>query len=191
MREPSTATTWAAQSTGLSGLFVVSTPGSRNVNAGTLLANNADGSATGASTMGVNVASGAGLGGDGAIAGNISFSAGAKFAFVAGSTLDFSGSVSFGGFGVSDILGLDAATTEGVHVLLNSVGGSISQANVSNIGFGNALAIEGSGKLAYFDFDGGDLALVVTAIPEPGSFALVGGFAAVGFAGLRRRRRSA
>lgn len=32
--------------------------------------------------------------------------------------------------------------------------------------------------------------LVVSAIPEPGAFALLGGFSAFGFAGLRRRRRA-
>ena len=42
-----------------------------------------------------------------------------------------------------------------------------------------------------FSYNGGSEVLDLVTIPEPGSFALVGGLTAIGLAGLRRRRQSA
>jgi hypothetical protein len=165
--------------------------GAWNISAGTLMVNNTTGSGTGASTMTVAVASLAALGGNGAIAGNLSFASGANFIFDTTATLDVTGSVTFGGFGMENLLGLDANSVAGTYVLLNGTGSNISQANVANVGLVNAFNIPSSSKVAYFDFTGGDLSVVVSAIPEPGSFALLGGLASIGFAGMRRRRRSA
>jgi autotransporter-associated beta strand protein len=159
--------------------------GGTTVSAGGLIV---DGSLSNAANA-VGVSSGAALGGDGSIAGSVSFASGANFIFSTTATLDVTGSVSFGGFSTSNLIGLSGSTPAGVYTLLNSIGGSISQVNVSNIGVGNAADL-GGGKLAYFDFTNGDLALNVSAVPEPGAFALLGGMVALGFVGTRRRRSS-
>ncbi len=52
----------------------------------------------------------------------------------------------------------------------------------------NAFII-GDGRHAYFQE--GSLELVVAAIPEPSTFALIGGLGALGFSVTRRRRRTA
>ena len=147
----------------------------------------ASGAILDATAGGFSIASGKSFGGDGTATGNLSFAAGANFLFSTTAILDVNGNVTFGGFSTSNLTGLSGATPAGVYTLLNSIGGSISQANVSNIGVGNAADL-GGGKLAYFDFTNGDLALNVSAVPEPSSFALFGGVAALGFASMRRRR---
>ena len=136
------------------------------------------------------VASGASLGGDGSIAGSLSFAAGANYIFSTTASLDVSGPVTFGGFSIPNLLGLDSSTIAGSYVLLNGTGSNITSTNISNLGSANAFAL-GSGNQAYFDFINGDLSVIVGAvIPEPSSFALLGGCVvfAVGFA--RRRRRA-
>lgn len=166
---------------------VVSSTGVTSVTAGSMIV---DGSFSAGSNM-VSVDSGAALGGDGSISGSISFASGANLIFNTTATLDVVGDVTFGGFSTSNLIGLSVATNAGTYKLLNSIGGTISQTNVVHIGLSNAVDL-GGGKLAYLDFTGGDLSVIVgSAIPEPGSFALIGGMAAMGLAGLRRRRRSA
>ena len=133
------------------------------------------------------VASGAALGGNGLVVGNISFAAGANWLFSTSATLDVTGNVTFGGFGVSNLIGLSNTTVAGTYVLMNGTGSNINTTNVSNIGAGSAFDL-GNQVYAYFDLTGGDFALTVSAIPEPGSFALLGGLLALGFVGSRRRR---
>lgn len=160
--------------------------GATTVNAGARLL--VDGS-LGASSA-VTVANGATLGGDGAIAGSLFFASGANYIFNTTATLDVSGPVTFGGFSMTNLLGLSSSTIAGSYVLLNGTGSNISSSNISNLGAGNAFNL-GSGNQAYFDFINGDLAVIVgAAIPEPGSFALFGGFAVFAACASRRRRRA-
>jgi hypothetical protein len=159
--------------------------GAWNINEGALIASNTVGSATG--TKSVNVAADAAIGGDGSVAGNITFASGADFIFNPAATLDVTASVSFGGFSVANLLGLDSSVAYNRYVLLNSIGGSISSTNVSNIGIGAAASL-GDNKIAYFDFIDGDLAVNVSAIPEPSAFAALAGLAVLGLVGSRRRR---
>ncbi|MFM7243463.1 MAG: beta strand repeat-containing protein [Planctomycetaceae bacterium] len=132
----------------------------------------------------VDVASGASVGGTGRVDGNLSLQAGAGFRFSPSSTLTVGGSTSFGGFGVANILGLDATTPQGTYTLIS---GLIDFTNVANVGSGNAVSL-GSGKSAYLQQ--GSLQLVV--VPEPSSVALaVGGVMAVVVAARRRARGDA
>lgn len=139
---------------------------------------------------GFTVATGRKLGGDGVVAGSLTFAAGANFTFSPTATLDFTGNVSFGGFGIENLLGLDVGTVVGSYVILNGTGtASLTQANVANVGLFNAYNL-GSDKVAYFEFNGNDLSVVVaaSAIPEPGAFAALAGLATLGLAATRRRR---
>lgn len=141
-----------------------------------------------ASGSAVTVSSGAALGGDGSIAGSLNFASGAGFLFNPLTTLTVSGSVTFGGFSVLDLIGLDSNTVAGSYMLLDGTGSNISTTNVSNIGSFNSLDL-GSGKNAYFDFTNGDLSLIV--IPEPSTYALAAGAVFLGAAVVRRRSRNA
>ena len=133
----------------------------------------------------VTVASGAALdlnsltGGTGRIGGDLNLQAGAMFSFVAGNTLAVTGSATFGGFGVDDILDLSSSTPDGTYTLMS---GLINFANVSNVGAGNAVSLGGN-KSAYLQQ--GSLQLVV--VPEPSVFivGIAGLWAAV--AAIRRR----
>ena len=156
--------------------------GGVTVSAGRLIV---DGSFSNAAN-GISVANGAALGGDGSIAGEISFASGANFIFNTAATLDVTGSVTFGGFSVANLLGLDASTVAGTYVLLNGTGSNISSLNVLT-GQANKIDLSPE-KFAYLNFTNGDLAVVVSAIPEPGSFAALAGLASFGLVGLRRRR---
>ena len=132
----------------------------------------------------LSVASGKALGGAGTIDGNVSLAAGAAFVFDPAETLTVqNGTVSFGGFGVDDILGLDQNTPDGTYTL---IAGAVNLANVANVGAGNAYSL-GGGKSAYLQE--GSLQLVV--VPEPPAvIAVVGGLAGVAAYGFRRRRRA-
>ncbi len=116
----------------------------------------------------VTVDSDAAIGGDGTIAGSLSFTAGADFVFSVSNTLDVTGPVTFGGFGVADLVGLDNTVADGTYTLIN---GPVNMTNVSNVGFGNAFDL-GGGKSAYLQ--AGSLELVVTSVPEPSSALLCG-----------------
>lgn len=149
--------------------------GSTTVKNGTLILNGV------MATNEVFVESGAAIGGNGSIASGLALDAGAKFVFTLGSILTVNaGNVTFGGFGISDILGLDNTLANGTYTLINGAA-AFDYANVSNIGAANAVGIGGD-KSAYFET--GSLSVVI--IPEP-SVALLVFAAAIGL-GIRRRR---
>jgi len=153
------------------------------VSEGTLLINGDNSAATGI----VSVSSGAAIGGNGTIGGSLSLTSGAKFVFSLTDTLTVNGAgVAFGGFSVADLVGLTSGTADGIYTLINGTA-TIDFANVSNVGLGNAYDL-GGGKSAYFQ--SGSLDLVVTAVPEPSAWALLGGGLAVVVI-LRRRRQMA
>lgn len=152
--------------------------GATTVTAGTLLIQGAH-SGAGA----VTVQSGAAIGGGGSVAGNLTLDAGANFVFSLTDTLTVNGaSVSFGGFGISNVLGLDGSVAVGTYTLIDG-SATFDFDNVSNWGVSNAVAI-GGGKSAYFQ----EGSLQVVVIPEPGvvGLLLLGG--AMGFAFRRRQR---
>lgn len=128
------------------------------------------------------------LGGKGTVLGSLEFGSGSQFAFdPTGPLLVGSGTVSFAaGFGIGSIFGLDATVAEGTYTLLNeTTGGSISFANLANVGPGSPFDL-GGGKAAYFQQ--GSLQVVV--VPEPDTFFIGGlGLALAGLATCRHRRR--
>ena len=131
------------------------------------------------------VSSGGAIGGNGTIASSLDFASGAKFVFSLTDTLKVNGSsVSFGGFSIADLLGLNNAVANGTYSL---IGGSAvtSLTNVSNVGLINAASIGGD-KTAYFQGAG----LQVVVVPEP-STALSIVIGAGALLGLRRKRRNA
>lgn len=165
------------------GTLILSGGGNQNgatlVSAGTLLINSDFSGATGT----VTVSSGAAVGGSGTIGGSLSLSSGAKFVFSLTNTLTVDGtSVTFGGFGIADLVGLNSSVADGTYTLIDGIA-VIDWTNVSNIGLANAYDL-GGGKSAYFQ--AGSLEVVV--VPEPSTSLLCG----LGLALLlyRRRRQS-
>jgi len=152
--------------------------GATTVTAGTLLVTGALGATH------VTIASDASLGGSGSLAGDLTFDDGANFLFDPLGTLTVTaGTVSFGGFGIANLTGLDGSVAESTYIWLQNTGSAvIDPANVANLGAANAVAI-GGGKFAYLEQGG--LQLVV--IPEP-SAALLGGLGMLVL--LKRRRRT-
>ena len=146
------------------------------VSAGTLFVNGSLSSAT----NDVSVGSSGTIGGDGSIAGSLAFASGADFVFSTTMTLDVVGAVTFGSFGIADLVGLDSSVAAGTYTLIN---GAVDFTNVINVGLANAVSL-GGGKSAYLQ--SGSLQVVVTAIPEPGA-AVLGG---LGLLALLRRRRN-
>ena len=146
------------------------------VSAGTLFVNGSLSSATNDVTVGTTAT----IGGDGSIAGNLTFDSGADFVFSVTTTLDVTGAVTFGGFGIADLVGLDSSVAVGTYTLIN--GGTVDFTNVINVGPANAVSL-GGGKSAYLQ--SGSLQAVVYTIPEPGT-VLLGG---LGLLALLRRRR--
>jgi hypothetical protein len=124
------------------------------------------------------------IGGGGTILGSLSFASGADLIFDASKTLTVNGaSVSFGGFGVADLLGLSSLTPEGTYSLIGGLA-TINTANLSNLGVLNAFDL-GGGRSAFFTTDSG---LAVQVVPEPSAFVLAGlGIAAAGWSAWRRR----
>ncbi len=152
--------------------------GATTVTAGTLLI---EGSQSGTGT--VTVQSGGTLGGDGSIAGSLSLASGAKFAFSLTKTFTVNGtSVSFGGFAISDLVGLDSSVASGTYALING-SAAFDFTNVSNIGSGSAFDL-GSGKSAYFQTGG----LNVVVVPEPKTWVMIGIGSAFMLWNVRRRR---
>ena len=140
---------------------------------------------TGAHTYTGNTAINAGAfgvyGGNASLAGNLSFASGADLLFSDTYTLTVAGNVTFGGFGIADLVGLDSSVAANTYTLIN---GNVDFTNIGNVGLANAADI-GGGKVAYFQQ--GSLQLVV--VPEPSIFSLAG----LGIAGLllfRHRGRS-
>jgi fibronectin-binding autotransporter adhesin len=128
----------------------------------------------------VDVSSAASIGGTGRIGGDLNLQAGATFSFVAGNTLAVTGSATFGGFGVDDILGLSSSTPDGTYTLMS---GLINFANVSNVGAGNAVSLGGN-KSAYLQQ--GSLQLVV--VPEPSVVVVGMAGLAMALAAVRKRK---
>lgn len=157
------------------------------VNAGTLLVNGSLGATD------VTVKSGAILGGTGSIGGSLHFEAGAKLVFDLTTPLTLNGgettTVSFGGFSVADLVGLDSSVEYGVYTLIDG-NATFDFTNVANFGAANAYDL-GGGKLAYFQE--GSFELVIAAVPEPstGALLLLGGFGTVCFLRRRTARRNA
>lgn len=90
-------------------------------------------------------------GGDAVLAGNLSFAAGARLLFNADHTLTVAGQVTFGGFGMADLVGLDASVPPGSYTLIV---GNLAPSNLGNLGSVNAADL-GGGKLAWFETGGG------------------------------------
>jgi len=151
--------------------------GATTVSAGTLLIQGAH-TGTGALTVESNGT----LGGDGSIVGSLALNSGAKFVFNIANTLTVNGAaVTFGGFSIGNLVGLDGSVANGTYTLINGTA-TFNFTNVSNWGSSNAADI-GGGKSAYFQ--AGSWQLVV--VPEPSFLGLLGtGLAA---ALVRRRRR--
>ena len=136
------------------------------------------------------LASGRSIGGTGTVDGGFTFAAGSNLIFNTSAALNMTGAVSFGGFGIANLVGLNSSTIAATYTVLNGSGANISFTNVANVGPGQAVSL-GDGMAAYFDTTNGDLSVIVgAAIPEPGTFALLGGAAVLGLAASRRQRRS-
>lgn len=127
------------------------------------------------------------LGGDGTITitggGNLDLNANAKFVFSLTKTLTVNGgTVSFGNFDMTDLVGLDNTVADGIYTLIDGTA-TFDFTNVANFGAGNAYDL-GSGKSAYFQAGSFD----VVVIPEPSTAALLG-MGSIGFLLMLRRRR--
>jgi autotransporter-associated beta strand protein len=158
--------------------------GATTVSAGSLLVNGAlDALST------VTVASAAALGGSGTIGGSVIYSSGANFAFSPATTLTINGaSTTFGGFGVTNLLGLSSSTPDGTYTLMSGLT-TFDLTNVSNVGAGSAFSL-GSGKTAYLQTASSPNAFQLVVVPEPTSLtaAACGGLTALLV--LARRGRS-
>jgi T5SS/PEP-CTERM-associated repeat protein/autotransporter-associated beta strand protein len=134
----------------------------------------------------VSVSSGAAFGGSGVLGGNLTLEAGARFVFSLSDALTVNGSsVSFGRFGIDDLVGLDSTVPNGAYTLIDGTA-TIDVANLLHVGEASAFDL-GGGKEAYFSIG----SLVVNVVPEPSTYALLG-LAAVALGGhVLRQRRSA
>lgn len=131
---------------------------------------------------GVTVGANNAIGGDGTILGSLAFTSGADFLFDPLKTLTVNGaSVTFGGFGISDLIGFSAAIPDGSYTLIDG-SAVINTANLANLGAANAVDL-GGGRSAYFT----EGSLVLQVVPEPSAFALAA--AGLALASLRRLRR--
>ncbi len=134
-------------------------------------------------TGGLTIAADQSLGGAGSILGSLAFGADSKLAFSSSLTVN-SGTVTFNGFGINDIIGLDGnLVSAGTYTLLGG-DATFDLTNALNVGAVNAVDI-GGGKTAYLQQ--GSLQVVV--VPEPAGVAVWGlGLVVVGVAARRWRR---
>ena len=119
----------------------------------------------------------------------MSFLSGADFVFNPLNFLTVSGSVTFGGFGITDLIGLDTTTVDGTYTLMS--GGIFNLANVSNLGSVNAYDL-GAGKTAYLQTGSGPSSFQVVVVPEPSTLGLAacGGLLGLVIARQRFARRN-
>ena len=158
--------------------------GTTSVNAGTLLVNGNQGTASGQ----ITVASGAAIGGGGIVGGNLVLANGASLAFAPGWTLTLEGTLTMdASFGVAQLRGIDGlaldwtAIASGSYTLLEGdFLPEFNEMNIRNFGIGNAYRLD-DGRQAWFT--NGSLTLVV--VPEPGTWVCAG----VGLAALLLFRR--
>lgn len=111
---------------------------------------------------GLDVGSGAAIGGSGTISSNLDLYAYSGLVFKPGASLTVNGSaVTFGPFGVGNLIGIDSKVPEGTYTLIGGTA-KIDAGNLSNVGEAQAQDI-GGGKAAYFSIDkaSGNLQLVV------------------------------
>jgi autotransporter-associated beta strand protein len=164
-----------------SGVGILTLAGNAGAFTGTTLAQSGTLAVTGTLGGVISVSGGGVLAGSGMVAGNLFFAAGAGLRFDPLAVLQTGGTTSFGGFGVSNVLGLDQDTPEGGYTLIS---GSVNLANVTNLGPANAVSIGGT-KTAYLE----GLGLRLVVVPEPAAaVVLAAGLAGLAACGLRRRR---
>jgi autotransporter-associated beta strand protein len=106
----------------------------------------------------VIVRTGAALGGGGTLGGSLVLEPGARWVLHPPSTLTVAGAIS-GGFTLAQVEGLEAGLPAGRYTLIN---GEVDPSQFSPVGASSAQDI-GGGDLAWFEADGGSLALVVSA----------------------------
>ncbi|MFZ4599882.1 MAG: autotransporter-associated beta strand repeat-containing protein, partial [Terrimicrobiaceae bacterium] len=160
--------------------------GATTVSAGTLLLSSTGSIAAGSA---VTVQTGAAIGGDGTISGNLTLASGAKFVFdLNDNPLTVGGTFALDStFGVDDLvtssLGvIDWSTvTVGTYTLIGT-SFVFNSGNIENFGLVNAYS--SGGKQMYFA--NGSLDLVV--VPEPATWLLLAGSLTVLMASRRRRR---
>lgn len=149
------------------------------VSQGLLLVENTIGSGTGAGN--VSVLSGAGIGGNGTISGDLSFASGAKFEFTLNDTLKVSGNISFTDFSINSVVTADwNAVTNGTYTLIGGTGTfdytGVDFLTTKDIGGGRTASLQQG-------------SLQMEVIPEPGTLSLLG-LTGLGLALLQMRRRS-
>jgi autotransporter-associated beta strand protein len=133
----------------------------------------------------VTVGASGAIGGAGTIASTLAFDSGAKFVFSLTETLLVDGaSVTFTGFGIADLIGLDSSVDVGTYTIIDGLA-DVDTTGLLNLGAGNAFDL-GGGKSAYFT----EGSLVVNVVPEPSTYALIALAAAAFGAHVLRRRRS-
>lgn len=119
---------------------------------------------------GLNVGAGNVLGGNGTVLGSLHLVSGAKFVFSPTDTLTVNGpSVSFGGFGISDLIGLSAATPNGIYTIIDGIA-TINTNDLLDLGDPPPFQMPrsydlGSGKTAYFTRSNGLQVHVISDSP--------------------------